>query len=176
MRKRPSVVVVIKAIGTIPTLSIVSAGLLTTRNVLIAHLVCSEYIGMQLKLWWRMISEINQIWCRKPHLYFMCLLLQEVLFSNWFKISLTSVDSSTFKCASLSLSFLQRILCCKTESKKLLQQSFTKPLSSRYSRVHIHLLVTWPDTQIPAPSDLCWNETAYKYMACLQVSTYLETS
>ena len=52
VRKQCSVVIVIKAIGT-NTPCKLSAGLLTTRNVLIAHLVCSEYIGMQLKLWWR---------------------------------------------------------------------------------------------------------------------------
>lgn len=70
--------------------------------------------------------------------------------------------------------FFAEDYAAKQSRETVAAATFTKPLSLPAFRVHIHLLVTWPDTQIPAPSDLCGNETAYKYMACLQVSTYLE--
>lgn len=87
---------------------------------------------------------------------------------------MTSVDSSAFKCASLSLSFLQKIML-QNRVEKLLQQLRLQSLCpSRHSEF---TSICWSPGLIhrsQLPQTCGGNETSYKYMTCLQVSTHLE--
>lgn len=69
--------------------------------------------------------------------------------------------------------FFAKDYAAKQSWENVATAAFTKPLSLSALRVHIHLLVTWPDTQIIAPSDPCGNETACKHTAGLQASPHL---